>query len=125
LLVDIGFDPAFRPGQAALPAAGASGLEALVDTGATESCIDIQLAVQLNLPIINQRSYGGAAGIHLANMYMAQISVPSLFFIIYGEFAGVDLTGGLQTHRALIGRTFLQHFNMTYSGLTGAVTITR
>jgi hypothetical protein len=42
---------------------------------------------------------------------------------MWGEFAGVHLTAGGQRHQALIGRTFLRRFHMTYDGLTGEVTI--
>lgn len=54
-------------------------------------------------------------------MYVAQIHVPSLGVNIVGRFAGVQLEAGGQGHRALIGRTFLMHFTMTYDGPTGAV----
>ena len=51
---------------------------------------------------------------------------PTLYrlnFTIYGMFAGVHLVAGGQIHRALIGRTFLQHYTMVYEGRTGTVTI--
>lgn len=40
LLVDIGFDQNYRPRPSAAPVPGMRGIQALVDTGATESCID-------------------------------------------------------------------------------------
>src|SRR5580658_6841776 len=50
LLVDIGFDPNYKNAVGgSLPVPGKTGLYALVDTGATESCIDRLLAAQLNL----------------------------------------------------------------------------
>ena len=42
---------------------------------------------------------------------------------MYGAFAGVHLTAGGQVHTALIGRTFLQDFTLTYEGQTGRVSI--
>ena len=130
LIVHIGFDPAYKfvPGQivATPPITGTPNpVHALVDTGATESCIDAGLAMQLNLPIVDRRSVGGIGGAHEVNMHLAQIHVPSLAFTIHGAFAGVNLIAGGQPHRALIGRTFLQHFTMVYEGLTGTVTLTR
>jgi predicted aspartyl protease len=95
----------------------------LVDTGATESCIDNLLASQLNLPIIDRRPISGVGGKQTVNMYLAQVHIPSLGFTIHGSFAGVDLKAGGQTHLALIGRTFLQSFTMIYEGKTGTVTI--
>jgi len=125
ILVDIGFDPNFNPAVVGPPPIpGMRGIQALVDTGATESCIDSLLATQLNLPIVDRRPIAGVGGQHTVNMHMSQVVVPSLNFRLYGMFAGVDLAAGGQVHRALIGRTFLQNFTMVYEGRTGTVTIT-
>jgi predicted aspartyl protease len=126
LIVDIGFDPTFDPSQLAagkLPVPGIRGLHGLVDTGATESCIDNLLAAQLNLPIVDRRMIAGSVGRHQVNVYLAQVHVPFLTYTIFGAFAGVDLKAGGQMHSALIGRTFLRGFTMVYEGRTGTVTI--
>lgn len=124
LIVDIGFDPDWKSGDLVnVPKPSIQNITALVDTGATESCIDDALAVQLKLPVIDERPIGGSVGQHIAKMYLAQIRVPSLPFTIWGSFAGVHLIAGGQIHKALIGRTFLQSFTMTYNGITGQVTI--
>jgi predicted aspartyl protease len=121
--VDIGFDPSYNPAAPTTPAAAAVGVSGLVDTGATESHIDSALAVQLNLPIINRRMIAGSNGAHMVNIHLAQIHVRALNYTIYGEFAAVELAAGGQTHRALLGRTFLRNFTMIYSGATGDVRI--
>jgi hypothetical protein len=124
LLVDIGFDPTYKPGPGSKrPVAGITGVDALVDTGAGESCIDSLLAAQLKLPIVDRRKVSGAHGSQEVNMHLAQVWVPSLNFIVYGAFAGVHLAAGGQPHKALIGRTFLQNFTMVYEGRTGTVTL--
>jgi predicted aspartyl protease len=124
LLVDIGFDEKFDPGDfTKKPKPSLKGVYALVDTGATESCIDNLLAAQLNLPIVDRRSIAGVGGEHVVNVYIAQIHVPSLKFTAYGAFAGVELKAGGQAHSALIGRTFLRNFRMSYDGISGTVTI--
>jgi predicted aspartyl protease len=123
IFVDIGFDPNYGDHSQGPPAAGVESLRALVDTGASECCIDNLLAASLNLPIVDRRSIAGSAGAHMANVYMAQIHVPALSFTIYGNFAGVDLAAGGQNHSALIGRTFLSRFTMVYEGRTGTVTL--
>jgi len=124
LIVDIGFDPNFDGNKViAPPLAGITGIHALVDTGATESCIDNLLAAQLNLPVVDRRPIGGIGGQQMANMYLAQIHVAALRFTIYGAFAGVELRAGGQVHSALIGRTFLRNYTMVYEGRTGTVTI--
>lgn len=123
LIVDIGFDQDFQTGRSKNPVPGLKGIHALVDTGASESCIDSALAAQLNLPIVDRRSVAGAHGSAEVSIHLAHIHVPSLGFTIYGAFAGVHLSAGGQPHLALIGRTFLQHCTMIYEGRTGSVSI--
>ena len=125
LRVNIGFDPNHDPvaKPRAVPIPGIKGVQALVDTGATECCIDSLLAVQLNLPLVNRRQIAGVHGTHTANVYLAQVHVSSLGATMNGAFAGVDLKAGGQVHSALIGRTFLRHFKMVYEGKTGTVTL--
>lgn len=122
LSVDIGFDPAFKLGGPT-PVPGMKNISALVDSGAGESCIDSLLAAQLNLPIVDRRTVSGVHGSIEVNMHLAQVHVPSLNFTIYGAFAGVHLDAGGQLHKALMGRTFLQHYTMVYEARTGKVTI--
>jgi predicted aspartyl protease len=122
LYVDIGFDTTFEIGKTN-PAPGITGIKALVDTGAMESCIDSMLAAQLNLPIVDQRMVAGVQGSFMVNVHFAQIRIPSLNFNIYGTFSGVHLSVGGQPHLALIGRTFLKYANMVYDGRTGSVKI--
>jgi predicted aspartyl protease len=124
LLVDIGFDPDYKPPpNPNVPVPGIKGIHALVDTGATESCIDSMLATQLALPIVDKRVVSGVSGPQEVNIHLAQVHVPSLPFTIYGTFAGVHLAAGGQPHKALIGRTFLSRFVMVYNGPTGDVTL--
>ncbi len=125
LKVDIGFDATFIPTNFPLsvPAPGVKGIHALVDTGASESCIDSMLASQLNLPIVDRRMVSGVHGSIEINMHLAQVHVPSLGFTIWGSFAGVNMQAGGQLHLALIGRTFLRGYTMMYDGRTGKVTI--
>ena len=63
LLVDIGFDPAYTPAESGpTPVAGLTSIQALVDTGATTSCIDNLLGVQLGLPIVDRAPSLASAG---------------------------------------------------------------
>ena len=124
LAVNIGFDPSYIPQLSQTPpVAGIAGVHALVDTGASESCIDNLVAAQLQLPVVDRREISGVSGKLEVNVYLAQIHVPALTFTIYGAFAGVDLMSGGQMHVALIGRTFLRNFTMIYEGRTGTVLI--
>ncbi len=121
--VNIGFDPNYKLGT--IPESGIKNISALVDSGASICCIDNLLAAELKLPIVDRMNIAGSNGSHSANLYLAQIYVPSLAFTMYGSFAGVDLKSGGQPHHVLMGRTFLQYFKMIYEGKTGAVTLTR
>ena len=123
LLVNIGFDPTYDPAATPLKVAvlPADPLWALVDTGALESCIDSDLAMRLNLPVIDRRHIAGVHGAREVNVHLAHIHIPSLVFTLYGAFSAVDLAAGGQQHRALIGRTFLQYFTMVYEGRSGTV----
>ena len=123
LPVQIGLDSGFNHLVKKRPALPPKQFPALVDTGATMSCIDSDLALSLNLPIVDRQKVAGVHGGIEVNMHLAQIYIPSLSFTIYGSFAGVHLIAGGQRHQALIGRTFLRAFTMTYHGKTGAVTI--
>ena len=124
ILVDIGHAPAFKAGMpGAVPKSAMQGVEALIDTGAGESCIDSLLAAQHNLPIVDRRNVSGAHGSHPVNMHLAQVYFPGLKHTVWGAFAGVHLSAGGQPHKALIGRTFLRNFKMLYDGKTGDVTI--
>ena len=119
--VDIGFDPTFKPVKNVIPVLWKKGIPALIDTGASESCIDNTLGSSLGLPIVDRGEISGVGGIHKTNIYLAQIHIPDLNFTIYGRFAGVDIRAGGQLHYALIGRNFLQNFTMIYNGKTGDV----
>jgi hypothetical protein len=125
LLVDIGFDPKYDPATPnARPITQLDGNHALVDTGASLSCIDNIVAATLHLPIVDRQTISGSGGAHEVNMYLAQMFVPELRTTYYGSFAGVDLAAGGQPHVVLIGRDMLQHVRLVYDGLTGQVTIT-
>ena len=119
--VDIGFDKNWKIEMPTKPTPGIFGINALIDTGATESCIDDMLATQLNLPVFDERAIAGVGGQHKVKMYLAQIHIPSLGANILGAFAGVHLAAGGQIHSALIGRTFLKNLEMIYNGITGTV----
>ena len=93
---------------------------ALIDTGATQSCIDESIAVALKLPLIDKVMMGGVAGAKEHNVYLASLIVPGIRSQ-YGSFAGVDLAGGGQVHRVLLGRTFFTHSILIYDGFRAQV----
>ena len=123
LSVRIGFDTDYRPGKEInLPD---TEYFALVDTGASLSCIDSSIAATLKLPVVDQMDIAGVQGKSKVNMHLAHILIPALEAIVYGRFAAVHLNAGGQPHSALIGRLFLNSCLMTYDGFTGSVTLSR
>ena len=123
ILVEIGFDAAFRIGNPERPDIPDDRFPALVDTGASENCIDADLARRLGLPLGDQHDLAGITGVSNFDYYLAQMYVPGLDRTIYGQFAGIQLQAGGQSQYAIIGREFLQYYLMAYDGRTGRVTI--
>ena len=123
LYVQIGFDIRFSTRQVALPELPNFVHPALIDTGATDSCIDTELARRLGLPVVDTQTIGGVGGQLEVDVHWAQIYIPGLNIGINGRTAGVHLSAGQQPHSVLIGRDFLQHLNMVYQGATGSVRV--
>ena len=121
--VYVGFDIRFWQGEALAPDLPTHLMSALVDTGASSSCIDSELAEELGLPVIDEDTVGGVGGVIDVNLYWAQLFVPGLATGFSGPMAGVHLRAGQQPHSVLIGRDLLQRFTMVYDGKTGAVII--
>lgn len=128
--VEIGFnvgltnpDPAIV--QAAIVAVHAAAppqlLDALIDTGAGQSCIDEDVATQLQLPLVDQVEQSGVHGSAKLNRYLGYIRIPSLNFLEYGLFTGARLQAGGQPHKAIIGRTVLLRMILVYDGRDGSV----
>jgi predicted aspartyl protease len=96
---------------------------ALIDTGATTTCIDEAIAQQLNLPAIDVISIASAS--HAAskqNVYPALIEVVGMAIKFNALRAiGVPLTN--QGIHVLIGRDLLQHCTLFYNGLIGSFTL--
>ena len=123
LQVRVGFDWAHQPGYSTFPQLPEDLLPALVDTGAGDSCVDSDLARDLDLPVVDHERISGVGGEFETDIYLAQIYIPSLNMTLYGEFAAVHLKSSGQPYSALLGRTFLQNVTMSYDGRTGVVLI--
>lgn len=123
IVVRIGFTPEVSHDGGDRPSLPSTQFFALVDTGASESCIDSAVAMELGLPVVDREMVAGVHGAAPANVHLAHIYVPDLGIWINGRFAGVHLQAGGQPHSALIGRDVLRHFTMVYDGRTGMVSI--
>jgi gag-polyprotein putative aspartyl protease len=99
-------------------------VKALIDTGAGGDCIDDDLARRLELPVTDEGEISGVGGRHHAYIYTARIYIPALDKLLFQPFTGVKLQEGGQWHEVILGRPFLRHYQLTYDGPTGEVTIT-
>jgi len=95
---------------------------ALIDTGATESCIDGNLANAIGLPVVDRRPVSGVHGVSAVNFYLATLTIPILSFTARGLFADVEL-GGAIPYSTLLGRDFLRRCKMTYDGTEGKIVL--
>jgi predicted aspartyl protease len=94
----------------------------LIDTGASNSCIDDGIAQRLQLPVIDVVNMTSASHASTQrNVYPVQIELASGLTVnvpraIGAELASQDLVG-------LIGRDFLQRCTLFYNGITGEITL--
>jgi hypothetical protein len=120
--VVVGFDPSYRQNTSSPPNLVLSAkVAALLDTGARESCIDLAIAEKMTLPVIDRRPVSAAGGVGEADFHLAQIHVPKLRFTITGRFAALPLARSGFRHEVILGRSFLDHFRLTYDGPTADV----
>ena len=96
---------------------------ALIDTGARDSAIDIKLAFDAGLQIVDIRSYGSAAGAYATPQYLADLTVPALNLGKHGRFGGTRLSELGYNFGVLLGRDFLLSAQMVYDGRTGSVIV--
>ncbi len=96
---------------------------AVVDTGASVTCIDNSFAKNLNLPIVDVVQMTSASHESTQqNVYPIQLQiVGSPIRIEIPHAMGANLAA--QGLVALIGRDYLQHCTLHYNGVTGAITL--
>jgi predicted aspartyl protease len=94
---------------------------ALIDTGASNSCIDEKVAQKLGLPVIDQGSMLSASHEKVpCNIYPALIATPIMNFNIPRAMGASLAPHGLI---AIIGRDVLQACVFFYNGLSGEFTL--
>jgi len=96
---------------------------ALIDTGASTTCIDVDLAQQLGLPVIDVVQMSSASHASTSqNVYPIQIEVlgPGIKINVPRAIGATLAPQGIV---ALIGRDFLQHCTLFYNGVTGEITL--
>ena len=124
LLIHVGFDETYDDNEAVgRPTLQNKSARAILDTGGSIDCIDIQLAIDLKLPIVDRSPAQSllALGQQEANVHAGHVYVPGVDFVYFAHFAGVDLR--LAHCDVLLGRPFLRHFKLTYDGRSAHVVI--
>ena len=115
--------PRFQRSRVTLPNRSAYRHLPLVDTGASHTYVDADLAPALGLPVVQRSPVSRVDGELVVNFYQAHLYMTELQVVFDGIFAGVHLQSGGQCHVVQLGRSFLQGFLMQYEGRTGSVTI--
>jgi hypothetical protein len=122
----VGFDPDYDAKLASPPNIPNTTRQGLIDTGASHSSIDADLAKELNLPIVDKKPVGGVHGQIELEICSAQVYLPLYQYTTYGLFALVRLKdGGFGMHDVLFGRTMLRSFTLYYDGASGYTRLSR
>ena len=99
---------------------------ALIDTGATRSCIHVPIMSNLGVNPIGVVTSGTPAGQVLHSLYPAHFTFPATNIEIdFTSVVGVDLSGQIindQQLIALVGRDVLSMGILVYNGTTGTFT---
>jgi predicted aspartyl protease len=125
LKVDVGYDQNYVAGYGGFPKPDAEHLDALIDTGASDTFIDEALASDLKLPLIDRADVSTVRGVERVNIYLGQMRVVAADGIVIGKFAAVRLRSSGIDVDAVLGRTFLQNYVFLYDGTTGKATLRR
>jgi len=96
---------------------------ALIDTGATSTCIDDAIAKQLNLPVVDVVSIASASHAETnQSVYPALIEVVGIA-IKFNALRAIGVPLANQGIQVLIGRDLLQHCTLFYNGMIGSFTL--
>ncbi len=94
----------------------------LVDTGATDVCIDYRLADILGLPEIDVKDVGIPGSSVKASVRMGVLDVPALSFSEPMPLYAFKMRHS--THEIILGRSFLCKYIVTFHGPQGIMTFT-
>jgi predicted aspartyl protease len=96
---------------------------ALVDTGASNTCIDDEAAKSMNLPVIDVGSMHSASHAKTpSNIYPVQVEIIG-FQIQFQSLRTMGAALKAQGLLMLLGRDLLQRCTLFYNGLTGQITL--
>lgn len=101
---------------------------ALIDTGATHTCVDDDIISQLGVNPIGRTKIHGSAGAHEVNIFPAHLRFPAIpnFEIDFTATLGVNIQAqqvNNQSIIALLGRDVLLKCVFVYNGSLGIYTL--
>ena len=95
---------------------------ALIDTGASSTCVDQEAAAKVGLPVIDRAMMNSASHAkHEVPVYSGKLVIPEFYGIDMEYAMGASLDG--QNLIALIGRDLLQTAVLVYNGADGTVSL--
>ena len=89
----------------------------LIDTGASDVCIDYRLASELRLRQIDQQTVATPGGSLLAAVFLGVLEVPALQFKKLMPLYALKV--GRASYNVILGRSFLADFIVTFDGPNG------
>ena len=98
-------------------------IAALVDTGASLTVINPEVARTCDLPKIGQVKVSVPGGVNEYSQFAAAISFPSTSLRIVSPLAVTAVPIGAQSVACLLGRDILSRWKITYDGDTGRIEI--
>jgi predicted aspartyl protease len=118
-LLDVGIERAGPPGsdetfETQLTTKG------LIDTGASDICIDFRLAERLGLKMIDQTMVGVVGATVPAKIYLGRVVIPEIGFDRLMRLYALRVRHA--THEVLLGRSLLQNYIVTFNGPAGIYT---
>lgn len=90
---------------------------AIIDTGASEVCIDYRIAHALDLRAVDQRTIQTVGGPILVQVFLGLLEVPGLKYRKLTRLYAPKVER--VNYNALLGRSFLKDFYVTFEGPTG------
>lgn len=88
--------------------------EALIDTGASTTCITMAMARSLDLPYQDRRTVQVAGGSVMGKVFLARLFIPEL---VFGDVCQViAIQGASDEQTPLLGRNFLKRTIFTMDG---------
>lgn len=103
-------------------------LAALIDTGASKTCICDSVAQTLNLPVIGKAPMTSASSTVIVNEYLCDLHIPfgipgQCIEINYENIPLMGFNAAGNSFKILLGRDVLQLGTLHYSGLSNQFTL--